>query len=110
IRRRIWPPSAVLVVAVAIGGMLAMSGGKRAVAAARPLPVSTTRVERRTLSAMVSQGGILGYRARPDGTLYAVINQAHGTYTSLPTIGQVIRQGHALYRVNERPVVLLYGS
>jgi peptidoglycan hydrolase-like protein with peptidoglycan-binding domain len=39
-----------------------------------------------------------------------VINQAHGTYTTLPTLGQVIRQGHPLYRVNDRPVVLLYGS
>ena len=39
-----------------------------------------------------------------------MINQAHGTYTQLPTLGQVIRQGHALYRVNDSPVVLLYGS
>jgi hypothetical protein len=39
-----------------------------------------------------------------------VINQAHGTYTQLPTLGQVIRQGDALYRVNEQPVVLLHGS
>ena len=39
-----------------------------------------------------------------------MINQARGTYTELPTVGQVISQGHVLYRVNDSPVVLLYGS
>jgi hypothetical protein len=39
-----------------------------------------------------------------------VVNQAHGTYTKLPALGQVISQGQVLYRVNDSPVVLLYGS
>ena len=110
--RKIWAlaTAAVLAGAAVTGGVLAMSGGKQAVAAARPLPVGTTRVEKRTLSAMVSQGGILTYRARPDGSPYSVINQAQGTYTELPGLGRVISQGHVLYRVNDRPVVLLRGS
>lgn len=109
-RRTIWVPAAVLAAVTVTGGVLATAGGKQAVAAARPLPVGTTRVEKRTLSAMISQGGILTYRGRSDGSPYSVINQAHGTYTALPMQGQVIRQGHALYRVNNSPVVLLYGS
>jgi Putative peptidoglycan binding domain len=109
-RRKLWVPAAVLAAVTVAGGVLAMSSGKQAVAAARPLPGGTTRVEKRTLSAMISQGGILTYRARSDGSPYAVINQAHGTYTTLPALGQVVRQGHALYRVNDSPVVLLYGS
>ncbi|HET6867817.1 MAG TPA: HlyD family efflux transporter periplasmic adaptor subunit [Solirubrobacteraceae bacterium] len=109
-RWKLWVAAAVVAAAIVTGGVLATSGGKQAVAAAGPLPVSTTRVEKRTLSAMVSQGGILTYRARSDGSPYAVINQARGTYTSLPAVGEVIRQGHALYRVNNTPVVLLYGS
>jgi peptidoglycan hydrolase-like protein with peptidoglycan-binding domain len=109
-RPKLWVPLAVVAAATVTGAVLVMSGGKPAVATPRRLPVGTTRVERRTLSAMVSQGGILTYRARPDGSPYAVINQAHGTYTTLPTPGQVIHQGHALYRVNDSPVVLLYGS
>jgi hypothetical protein len=110
--RKTWalPAAAVLVGAAVIGGVLVMSGGKAASAAARPLPVGTTRVEKRTLSAMISQGGILTYRARSDGSPYSVINQAHGAYTQLPALGQVIRQGHSLYRVNDTPVVLLHGS
>jgi hypothetical protein len=111
-RRKTWAllAAAVLASAAVTGGVLVMSGGKAASAAARPLPVGTTQVEKRTLSAMVSQGGILTYRARSDGSPYSVINQAHGTYTQLPRLGRVIRQGHALYRVNDTPVVLLYGS
>jgi peptidoglycan hydrolase-like protein with peptidoglycan-binding domain len=110
--RKTWAlaAAAVLAVAAVTGGVLVTSGAKRATAAARQLPVGTTRVERRTLSAMVSQGGILTYRARSDGSPYSVINQARGTYTALPALGQVIRQGHVLYRVNEQPVVLLHGS
>jgi peptidoglycan hydrolase-like protein with peptidoglycan-binding domain len=102
--------AAVLAVATATSGVAVMSGAKQATAAARQLPVGTAQVERRTLSAMVSQAGILTYRARSDGSPYSVINQARGTYTKLPASGQVISQGHVLYRVNYRPVVLLHGS
>jgi peptidoglycan hydrolase-like protein with peptidoglycan-binding domain len=108
--RKVWVPAAVLAAVTVAGGLLTMSGAKPASAGARPLPVSTTRVEKRTLSAMVSQGGILTFAARPGGSPYAVINQARGTYTKLPAVGQVIPQGHVLYRVNNSPVVLLRGS
>src|ERR1700692_2916251 len=110
--RKIWAlaTAAFLPAVTVTGGVLVTSGAKRATAAARQLPVGTTRVERRTLSAMVSQGGILTYRARSDGSPYSVINQARGTYTALPALGHVIAQGHVLYRVNEQAVVLLRGS
>ena len=78
--------------------------------AAQQSAVNTALVEKRTLSAMISQDGTLTYRARADGSPYSVINQAGGTYTRLPAVGQVISQGHVLYRVNDSPVVLLYGS
>lgn len=102
--------AAVLAVATATGGVAVMSSAKQATAAARQLPVGTAQVQRRTLSAMVSQAGTLTYRARSDGSPYSVINHARGTYTKLPAAGQVIAQGHLLYRVNDRPVVLLHGS
>jgi Putative peptidoglycan binding domain len=59
---------------------------------------------------MVSQDGTLTYQAQSDGSPYSVINQARGTYTKLPALGQVISEGEVLYRVNDSPVVLLYGS
>jgi hypothetical protein len=101
--------SVVAVVAVT-GAVLGTSDAKPATAAARQLPAGTARVQRRTLSATVSQGGILTYRAQPDGSPYAVVNHARGTYTRLPAAGRVVAQGHVLYRVNDRPVVLLHGA
>ena len=101
--------AALLVALAALGGVF-MSSTKKANAAARQLQVGTAQVQRRTLAAMVSQAGTLTYRARSDGSAYSVINQAQGTYTSLPAAGRVIAQGHVLYRVNDSPVVLLQGQ
>jgi len=112
VRRKTWAlvGAAVLAVTVAASVAAVMSGGKGATADARQLPVGTVQVERKTLAATVSEAGTLTYRARSDGSPYSVINQARGTYTKLPASGQVIRQGHVLYRVDDRPVVLLHGS
>jgi hypothetical protein len=59
---------------------------------------------------MVSQYGTLTYRARSDGSPYVVINGARGTYTKLPNGGDRVDCGDVLYRVNDRPVLLLCGS
>jgi hypothetical protein len=102
--------TAVLAAVTVTGAVAMKSGAKPASAGAQPPPAHIAQVQKRTLSAIVSQAGTLTYRARSDGSPYSVINQAGGTYTKLPAAGQVIRQGHVLYRVNDRPVVLLYGS
>ena len=102
--------AAVLAAVAAGGGLALMSDAKPATAAAQAAPANTAQVQERTLSATVPQDGTLTYRARSDGSPYLVINQARGTYTTLPTLGQVIHQGQAVYRVNDTPVVLLYGS
>lgn len=72
--------------------------------------MKTARVEKGKLSAMVFQYGTLTYRARSDGSPYAVINRARGTYTELPNDGDRITCGDVLYRVNDNPVLLLCGS
>jgi len=112
VKRTTWvlAGAAVLVAVVATGGVAVLSRAKQATPAAQPAPAHTAQVEKRTLSAMVSQQGTLTYRARSDGSPYSVTNHARGTYTKLPAAGQVISQGHVLYRLNDRPVVLLYGS
>ncbi len=111
-KRKTWVlvGGAVIAAGTLSGGVAALSNGKQATSAAQEPPPNTMKVERRELSAMVSLSGTLTYRAAPDGSPYAVINQAGGTYTELPVPGQVISQGQALYRVNDSPVVLLYGS
>jgi hypothetical protein len=63
-------------------------------------------VTRRDLSQQASVSATLGYAGS-----YPVRGQGTGTLTWLPSQGQVIRQGHVLYKIdNGNPVVLLYGS
>ncbi len=111
-RRKTWVlgAAAVLAALTVTGGVVVASGAKQQALAAQQSPANTANVEKRTLSAMVSQPGTLTYRARSDGSPYFVIGQARGTYTQLPAVGQVISQGRGLYRVNDSPAVLLYGS
>jgi peptidoglycan hydrolase-like protein with peptidoglycan-binding domain len=101
--------AAVLVAAAVTGGVVAMSGAKEGSPAALQAP-TTAKVQQGGLSAMVSLKGILTYRARSDGSPYSVINRARGTYTKLPEAGDKVDCGDALYRVNDRPVLLLCGA
>lgn len=84
-----------------LGRHQASSGGARDNGAA----TSTAVVARRALSSQTSVDGTLGYAGS-----YTVLGQAHGTITWLPAEGRVIRQGQVLYRVDGKPVILLYGS
>jgi hypothetical protein len=111
VRGKTWTLAAavVLVAAAATGGVVVMASAKPATGDAQEPPVNTARVEKGRLSDMVSQYGILTYRARSDGSPYAVINRARGTYTKLPEPGDEVGCGDVLYRVDDRPVLLLCG-
>lgn len=102
--------AAVLVVAVAAGGAVAMAAGSEGDPAAQAPAVGTAEVTRGTLSSLVSVDGTLTYRARPDGSPYAVVNQATGIYTRLPANGDRVACGDVLYRVDDDPVLLLCGA
>jgi len=112
VRRRGWAlgGAAVLVAAAAAGGAVALSGGGRATAAAATPAAATATVREGRLAAAVSQDGTLTYRARPDGSPFTAINNAGGTYTALPAVGDEVGCGHVLYRVDDRPVLLLCGT
>jgi peptidoglycan hydrolase-like protein with peptidoglycan-binding domain len=86
-----------------------VSSAQQAAPAAQERPANTAKVQRGNLSAMVSVDGTLTYQARSDGSPYAVINQARGTYTKLPEGGDKIECGDVFYRVNDHPVLLLCG-
>jgi hypothetical protein len=69
-------------------------------------PAATQAVTRQDLSATTPVTATLGYAGS-----YAVTGRGSGTLTWLPSAGQRISEGQALYRVdNGSPVVLLYGS
>jgi hypothetical protein len=69
-------------------------------------PPATAAVTRQDIAATTPVTATLGYAGS-----YPVRGQGGGTLTWLPSAGQVIRQGHVLYKTdNGSPVVLLYGS
>jgi peptidoglycan hydrolase-like protein with peptidoglycan-binding domain len=68
--------------------------------------VATTTAEAttRTLRAQEEVDGTLGY-----GEARTVANRREGTITAIAAEGAVVTRGQALYRVDGRPVPLLYG-
>lgn len=63
------------------------------------------KVHRGTLSVVASLDGTLGY-----GTPTSIPIRASGTVTRLPRSGQTLTRGQVLVRVDNRPVVLMYGA
>lgn len=104
-RTRELAAAAVAVAVIATAGVAALSGGNGTSSAAEDAPANTVRVEQGKLSDMVSQDGTLTYRGR-----YSAINQASGTYTGLPDVGDKVGCGDVLYRVDDNPVLLLCGT
>jgi hypothetical protein len=85
-------------------GVFSPAGSSGSGQQALPAP-ATQAVVREDLSATTPVSATLGYAGS-----YRVTGPGGGTLTWLPPAGQVIRQGDALYRVdNGSPVVLLYG-
>jgi peptidoglycan hydrolase-like protein with peptidoglycan-binding domain len=110
VTRRRWALAAAAVLVAGVCGVVAVSGGDHPAAAAPAQASNTEKVEQGELSALVSGAGTLTYRARSDGSPYAVVNQAGGVYTQLPDAGNKVSCGGVLYRVDNRPVVLLCGA
>jgi hypothetical protein len=112
VKRKQWAlaGAAVLIAISATSALIVTPGSKQSAHAALEPPSNTETVREGTLSATVSESGTLTYQGRSDGSPYTVINHAPGTYTELPAPGNVISQGETLYRVNDSPIVLLYGA
>jgi len=98
-----------LAAAGAVGGAAALavvSGllGSDTSADAAPEATATATVARRDLVQRSTVPGTLGY-----GDARAVVNYRRAIFTGLADEGRVLRPGAALYRVNEKPVILLAG-
>jgi hypothetical protein len=109
-RRRLFLALATLlvvaaVIAVVVANPFGSTGGLPGGLADNADPTSVTTVTQGDISSQTQVSGTLGY----SGT-YNVINQAQGTVTTLPAIGQVVSEGQVLYDVSGSPVVLLYGT
>jgi peptidoglycan hydrolase-like protein with peptidoglycan-binding domain len=94
-------------IAATVAALLALSGvfDSAQSSNAGSAPSTTATVARRDLVQRTTVSGTLGY-----ADTRAIVNSGRGTITSLPEEGRVLRPGAVLYRVDERPVVLLSGS
>jgi hypothetical protein len=106
--------------AIAVGLAAVVAAGGTAIGLERPFrgagpastpiasseyPTSLYTVSLQPLSSQTQVSATLGFAGS-----YNVTGQGGGTITWLPAIGQVIRQGGVLYRINNgTPVFLLYG-
>jgi hypothetical protein len=90
-------------------------GGGVALATLRPRPapaavttdptLTTTTVRKMDLADTRMVGGTLGF-----GGAHPVKGSGSGVLTKLPAVGTKITRGTALYRVDDQPVVVLYGD
>ena len=109
-RRAPWLIAAAVVL-VAAGMSVALSdpfssgGTSQPGLASNGDPTSLYTVARQNLFSQIQLPATLGYAGS-----YSVVNQAQGTVTAVPAVGQVASQGQVLYQVSGAPVVLLYGS
>ena len=92
-------------VAARYAGAFQSDGSPGSAPGSAPAP-TTASVVVRDLSEATTVNAMLGYAGS-----YTVTGRGSGTLTWLPSAGLVIRQGQALYRVdNGAPVALLYGT
>ena len=97
-------------IVLVIVGPFASGRGSPSGAIDNGYPTGLAAVRRGTLTSQTEVNGTLGYSAEPDGSPFSVVGRMSGTYTWLPSTGQVMRCGQVLYRVANSPVVLLCGS
>jgi hypothetical protein len=72
-------------------------------------PTSVATVTEGSLASQLSADGTLEYTTS-GGSDYSLVNQASGTFSKLPAVGDVFSRGNVIYRVSNEPVILLYGN
>jgi len=86
-------------------GAVGSAGGDAPRSSESAGPPATSEVTRSDLIDTESVTGSLGY-----GDTTALANHRQGTVTWVPAEGQVLARGQALWRVDARPTLLLYGT
>jgi multidrug efflux system membrane fusion protein len=91
--------------AVAVAVLLPRGSAAKQPAANAALPPATAVVTRTTLVETKKVSGTLGY-----GDPVPIHATEPGTITWIAPVGSTVKRGELLFKVNERPVVALYGS
>ncbi len=95
---------AVVLVAAGVAARTVLSGRGSAAGTQTKLPPATAQVTRTTLVETKTVAGTLGY-----GDPVPVGAVGDGTLTWIADIGSTVNRGEPLLKINERPVVALYG-
>jgi peptidoglycan hydrolase-like protein with peptidoglycan-binding domain len=109
---------AVVVVGAAAAAAYGFGGGDPSTPAAGHLPPATAKVTRTTLTQTEKVSGTLGFgdttvvtaRSSAAGRSGASGGTASATLTWLAPEGATVTRGKPLYKVDDQPVVLLYGA
>ena len=70
-----------------------------------PLPSETAEITKETLVDRADHDGTLGH-----GDTTTISARGSGTVTTLPASGATVTRGKSIYRIDNKPVTLLYGS
>jgi peptidoglycan hydrolase-like protein with peptidoglycan-binding domain len=107
-RKRLAAMAAVLFVLIVVVVVVLLDTGsspRKTAGTGVPPGQTTAEVTRRTLTESSTVDGTLGY-----GATLELYDRLSGTFTWLPAGGTVIGRGGTLWRVNNQPVALMYGS
>jgi peptidoglycan hydrolase-like protein with peptidoglycan-binding domain len=102
-RRLALAAAALILAAAAVWAAVGLGGGT---GSAQPstAPPATVQIQRENLARTVAVDGTVGF-----GTPQPLAVKASGTVTWLAPAGSTVRRGQSLARVDDQPVVLLYG-
>jgi peptidoglycan hydrolase-like protein with peptidoglycan-binding domain len=95
----------VLLGGVVAGLVLAFGSAAKEPAADSALPPATAKIVRTTLVETKTVPGTLGY-----GEAVPVNATGPGVLTWIAPVGSTVRRGESLFKLDERPVVALYGA
>ncbi|WIM97576.1 peptidoglycan-binding protein [Actinoplanes oblitus] len=107
---RTWTTAAVAgaLVAAGVAAFVLVGGlpeGDTPARAGGSAPAATADVTKQTLVDKESHDGTLGY-----GDTTALASGQDGTVTWMPAAGATVRRGKPLYKVDNQPVLLMYGA
>jgi peptidoglycan hydrolase-like protein with peptidoglycan-binding domain len=97
--------AATAVVGAASAAAFGFGGGGEGTPRSAAAPPGTATISRTTLFDRKEVDGTLGH-----GSENALAGRINGTVTWLPATGIVLQRGYTAYRVDDTPVVLLYGG
>ena len=95
----------VAAVGAAVVAAVGFGGGDIDTPTAADLPPATAQVTRETMVDTDEVPGDLGY-----GAMTMLAGRILGVITKVPLAGDIINRGQQIYRVDNQPVVLLYGD